>query len=1540
MSQEEEDFDESEQDLDYFMNRNPAAFRLQRSESENSGTSGPAGGNMALSTHSQRLLAMQRGVNPIDGNNSSLSGGMSGLASGSGVSPGGSPTREEIYGLRRNLANVLAEDDAVSRGTTKSTSMGKVNARGMSTWNNGQENKVFDDMAGATAWNADLSVPPVLIGQYVARRRHDQDKQEVLAQVVELDQADMLPIIIACEFSLCIYYARAVLLRSAAFIDNKFCVGDVDLEGVAKGMAEANFITTDSTSDNTTSEPRSGGALNQLGLPLLASLLMHSTSEPAVIVDLFKICFKQHVVGLTQPDRLFPLVANGNVLGEARDRVPLISPFVSANANKLHGALARLELQLFHGLEGTLAVDESSMQGLDTLSKMLDVAIYYANEVSLPALTNTGSPLSITSNLRELQSQLLRNLGVSVDAGDLSWVDKFAAGCKLTLYNLVHEALECLQAATSAKYDSFDWILLSLDRQEKPAEPLATPSSFKAEAASLLSQQQENAPAVAYAYWLLRSVLVKSEVYTLHSTSKTGTAKSDTANSTSEPGPTRPEGKPAGGDFSPNRSKASPGGRSANNGIPAMSAVDYLTSADTLAKLLKISATQNVSLRFCAHDLSALILSRVNVSLSATMAQSVSETVEAGAPSPQIAASEYYITIAKEKRMLQMFGAHMKAEVQDRRMITRYTRSIGAFLFQWHLLRRQLGLSSVNYMHEYLMADLSIHTENTAEPNNALVRPSAYSRTAISDLAEALTMSPQTLQRSQRKEATPEKADPTWYGVRITQLTSNSVTVDWSLDPVKFPPRIRMPEFGLVEYPPAPATTHEANLYFTPASHMGLEAPVLVLSGLEQNGTFHIDDLDADTLYKITITKDNAMNTSSDQEDEGEDSELAAHQEITLAMQARSVALLSYFDNGAPISSPQKDTAVAAGTLSPASSVETTPAPGIAGQSTVGTVAAVDTSLVPYSPASTPGKSLAPFPALLDLQPHSARGPAMDRSVARLKSSSGSANPIVKSGGELVPNDEAESSAKDEVMMFISTESEAPFQFDLENMSPNLLVSPHSLTLLNQSNKKWSTARANVRLTSGVHRWDVHIDRCVSKNIFIGVAAREAHLNNYVGCDKFGWAFLANKAVWHNKSKTKTYGDLFRSGDTVTVILDLEEGTLAFNLNNKSLGVAVEGLVGPLYPAFSLYNEGDQLTVVKVRSAAGESGGAGSCAAEKILERIETFNNLLTCVAESFHVEATHCAAASPMSGGETAQSTASNSPSTNIANITEELGEELLQRWELWKANIPMRSFLVGNDFVTICASAPQCLVLSRGMLQLWESVILQKELAVVVGVGQHRLWFRSQATGALNGFTADSLQIMHEKGTLHRATVTHEASMQCSANHIAPFENVPHATTSQADYFGFELSALAMKEAVTALQSTWCASDDVVLVHYLNASARQHASDPFNLNVAHIISATNTENEVLHSLCAKYTAEMVVLRALLLIHFNDLALPLLPILCPLSSASEDGPFFADAHLLSRLSTEAAGNHPTSMMKTMRGLFFAQVNITHVQFITHCNLR
>lgn len=100
--------------------------------------------------------------------------------------------------------------------------------------------------------------------------------------------------------------------------------------------------------------------------------------------------------------------------------------------------------------------------------------------------------------------------------------------------------------------------------------------------------------------------------------------------------------------------------------------------------------------------------------------------------------------------------------------------------------------------------------------------------------------------------------------------------------------------------------------------------------------------------------------------------------------------------------------------------------------------------------------------------------------------------------------------------------------------------------------------------------------------------AASAAVDNYVGSDRFGWGYLANKAIWHNKGKMRSYGELFRQGDTIGVVLDMDNGTLSFCRNGKDLGVAVEGLIGEVYPAFSLYNQDDQLSLESESRRSGQ----------------------------------------------------------------------------------------------------------------------------------------------------------------------------------------------------------------------------------------------------------------------------------------------------------------------------------------------------------------
>lgn len=63
-----------------------------------------------------------------------------------------------------------------------------------------------------------------------------------------------------------------------------------------------------------------------------------------------------------------------------------------------------------------------------------------------------------------------------------------------------------------------------------------------------------------------------------------------------------------------------------------------------------------------------------------------------------------------------------------------------------------------------------------------------------------------------------------------------------------------------------------------------------------------------------------------------------------------------------------------------------------------------------------------------------------------------------------------------------------------------------------------TTSIAPRQLVHPLMAW-IQRTRCVSKNVFIGVLSAESRLNNYLGSDRSGWGYLANKAIWHNKAK-------------------------------------------------------------------------------------------------------------------------------------------------------------------------------------------------------------------------------------------------------------------------------------------------------------------------------------------------------------------------------------------------------------------------------------
>ncbi|RYG67597.1 hypothetical protein EON64_07085 [archaeon] len=1090
----------------------------------------------------------------------------------------GSPVREEAFGFRRgNLAHAAAlgmmlRDDAayaafLTAKLQKAKTPTKVEHGAVPDLLGNKDLETFDlAFSDTAAWNNELLHLPLLPGVYTSRRRHDSDKQEVLAQVTELDVLDMISIVATCEFALCIYYARSVFLR----------------------MMQCSRLFMSSA----VMQRRSNLSPSKVKFPSEATELpiynMISIIQPNLLCNFLRNAFKQYVIVFQQSDRLFPMLSFGTIQGNVSCKLPPIAPFVPRNRILFGDLLCQLDSVYFKSSLSTIASEDISHVGLLEIRTVVLLLVHHSLHIGFNFTTTTTSnseqplssgmspdglpQISISSSLKALQDRVLSKVGVSLAESPL---DKTA---NELLGALIEYSMGNMERALSSKYEGHDWIAGSLQRANSNVEAL------KGHLVAPDSLDSSSSPYILFSYFILRTVLCAAAGYVLY--------RSTSLNCTSAKAELQ--------DQSPGLQNLS----SLEEGLfLKQCCLNQLASPEILSRLLKLSGSLNDSLRFCTYDLAAHILSLVNLQLQQLHYNSIHKVaaltrqgssqladiylqhlseLRLKSPLTQITAAEYYVSVAKEKILLCLFGTRMKIEAMEKALYTRYTRSVGSLLFQWYLLRKQLNLGTSNYM-------------------------KAYMQQSLRNPVGLVTIN---------KELDGFKHE---QFIRIVQTSSTSITITWQLSQIDN--ELAAQESGLVEI------SDNFNLYITTQSHVSMENAVLILPNMKLKGTFRIDDLEPDTLYEVSIHRD--------------------HYSMNEAYQFNSESLQT----------------------------------------------------------KEPSLSL-----------------------------------------------------------LVSTDAEATFGFQADNLSPNLIVSSSSpLTLRNHGNKKWSTARANMRLTSGVHRWDVHVDRCISKNIFVGVATREARLDNYVGCDIHGWAFLANKAVWHNKSKSKTYGELFRSGDTVTVILDLDMGTLSFCLNDRPLGVAVEGLEGPLYPAFSLYNEDDQITVAQVRSVHDNPSSYGSFMGESALDRLDMLRNVMQYFTMGHHAYQTWHAerdaassALSPSPSTPSPSSLYSHEDSRSLHSfLSDEMLEELLARYRAWQEGICIRSFAHHGQMLTIHIHHDACEAFCGSQQQphpltLHKLVRMEQRAARVIGVGHGKVWFRYEEDGELTGLSYDLLLHMLDKALI----------------------------------------------------------------------------------------------------------------------------------------------------------------------------------------------
>ena len=482
---------------------------------------------------------------------------------------------------------------------------------------------------------------------------------------------------------------------------------------------------------------------------------------------------------------------------------------------------------------------------------------------------------------------------------------------------------------------------------------------------------------------------------------------------------------------------------------------------------------------------------------------------------------------------------------------------------------------------------------------------------------------------------------------------------------------------------------------------------------------------------------------------------------------------------------------------------------------------------------------------------------------------------------ELLALDDTAASTPSQFPLYVTTDPLESMFLDSAGLPANLALSNGGLTVRNTASKKWSTVRSTSRFISGVNCWDVRIDRCISKNIFIGVVTESANMDNYVGSDRKGWAFLANRAVWHNKAaKLKPYGELFRTGDIISVILDLDVGTLSFSLNGKSLGVAADGLSvavhGEFYPAFSLYNDDDQLSILPPRSGIDGNASApmyswSSTASERILDRVDALSAVVGIAWKVYYPE--------------------------EMEQATEEDLQELFQRHVFRLSGLgAVRSVLTSGDIVTVLVSATACSKmtariaigtdkLAPGHCMQWEGA---GRVCQLLGYASNKLWMQWLSTGEAFGCTEEMLRQAIGRGVFDTITGSPSTAQQAAPAKALPSREAFEASLLTKDYL-------------------WTLERDEAVVGWIETVSQSYGFHPLLLprgilmQHTQALDAPGVEEDILEA------------RVTLLLMINDLFQVLLPLLA--SGAFDSEP-------------EENVRDIGSLLSRSKGLLFTQIKM------------
>ena len=123
------------------------------------------------------------------------------------------------------------------------------------------------------------------------------------------------------------------------------------------------------------------------------------------------------------------------------------------------------------------------------------------------------------------------------------------------------------------------------------------------------------------------------------------------------------------------------------------------------------------------------------------------------------------------------------------------------------------------------------------------------------------------------------------------------------------------------------------------------------------------------------------------------------------------------------------------------------------------------------------------------------------------------------------------------------------------------------------------SARCDTFKSSGKWYWEITINtgNVTDGYVFIGIGTSSATISSYLCSNAYGWGYDLGARKCTNAT-FGAYGAEAGTGSIISVLLDLDAGTLIFWKNGSTQGTAYTGLSGSFAPMVSLYAANLQIT--------------------------------------------------------------------------------------------------------------------------------------------------------------------------------------------------------------------------------------------------------------------------------------------------------------------------------------------------------------------------